>query len=69
MQGEARLEAVDRLQLVAVENGYVMVAASDDDDEEIERIGLEHRLVRQGLRSQDDARGRDLLPRPRPASA
>jgi hypothetical protein len=48
VQGEARLEAVDRLQLVAVEDGHVMVAGLDDD-EQVHRVGLELRFVWQRL--------------------
>ena len=60
VQGEARLEAVDRLQLVAVEDGD-MVIAGLDHHEQVQRIGLELRLVGQAAgREIDDARGGDL---------
>jgi len=61
MQGEARLEAEDRLELVAVEHAHVMIARLHDQ-EEVERVGVEHRLVgERGRVDMHDARGADVL--------
>ncbi len=61
MQREARLEAVDRLEPVAVEHADVVVARLHHQ-EEVERVGVEHRLVGKGRGvDMDDARGADVL--------
>jgi hypothetical protein len=61
VQGEARLEAVDRLELVAVEDGHMVVAALDHD-EQVHRVGgLNCGLSgRRRRREIDDTRGLDL---------
>ncbi len=60
VQRIARLKAMNRFQLVAIEDRHMMIAAFDNH-EEVERIGLEHRLVGQGLLLVQNARGGDLL--------
>ena len=60
MQGKTGLKAVDGLKRVAIENGHVMIATFDND-EEIHRVGLEGRPVGQLLRiGMNDVRCLDI---------
>jgi hypothetical protein len=64
VQREAALEAMQRLEAVAVEDGDVVIAALDDD-EEVQGVGGENRLVRERHRlGIDHPRGGDrgLIP-------
>jgi len=61
VQGEAGLEAMDRFEAVAVQQGNVVVAQLDDQEQVEQVIHLEHRFVGQILDAvMDDAAGVDL---------